>query len=93
MRIYLDVCCINRPFDDIGQDRIRIESEAVLTILTHSYNKEWVLLNSKIIDFEIAMIPDDDRRQKVRILSSMLHPYIFVDDDIERRAKEKQIFY
>ena len=33
MRIYLDNCCYNRPFDDQTQDRIHIESEAVLAIL------------------------------------------------------------
>ncbi len=29
MRIYMDIFCFNRPFDDQTQDRIRIESEAV----------------------------------------------------------------
>jgi hypothetical protein len=32
-RIYLDVCCLNRPFDDQCQERIRLESEAILLIL------------------------------------------------------------
>jgi hypothetical protein len=27
-RIYSDVCCLNRPFDDSSQDRIRLEAEA-----------------------------------------------------------------
>jgi hypothetical protein len=31
--IYLDVCCLNRPFDDQTQERIRLEAEAVLHIL------------------------------------------------------------
>ena len=31
--IYLDVCCLNRPFDDQSQPRIHLESEAILTIL------------------------------------------------------------
>ena len=33
MRVYLDVCCLKRPFDDQGQPRMRIESEAVLALL------------------------------------------------------------
>ena len=33
MRIYLDVCCQNRPYDDQSQDRVRVESEAVRRIL------------------------------------------------------------
>ena len=33
MAIYLDTCCLNRPFDDQTQDRIRLEAEAVILIL------------------------------------------------------------
>ena len=32
MKIYLDNCCFNRPFDDQSQLRIRLESEAKLKI-------------------------------------------------------------
>jgi hypothetical protein len=27
MKIYLDACCLNRPFDDQSRYRIRLESE------------------------------------------------------------------
>jgi hypothetical protein len=33
MLIYLDICCLKRPFDDQSQPRIRIETEAVLSLL------------------------------------------------------------
>jgi hypothetical protein len=33
MRIYLDICCLKRPFDDQSQPRVHLESEAVLAIL------------------------------------------------------------
>ena len=33
MRIYLDVCCLKRPFDDQSQPRIHLESEALLALL------------------------------------------------------------
>ena len=33
MRVYLDVCCLKHPFDDQGQPRMRVESEAVLALL------------------------------------------------------------
>ena len=88
MKIYLDVCCLNRPFDDHAQDRVRLESEAVLSILNHSKAKGWRLLNSEVINIEISKIPDNDKRQKVTILSTMLQSNIVVDEDIERRAIE-----
>jgi predicted nucleic acid-binding protein len=34
MLIYLDMCCLKRPFDDQSQPRIRLESEAVLGLLS-----------------------------------------------------------
>ncbi|GAK55959.1 hypothetical protein U27_02920 [Candidatus Vecturithrix granuli] len=32
MRIYLDNCCFNRPFDDQNQIKIKLETEAKLYI-------------------------------------------------------------
>ena len=31
MRIYMDVCCLGRPFDDLTQGRVYLEAEAVLS--------------------------------------------------------------
>jgi hypothetical protein len=40
MRIYLDTCSINQPFDDQTQTCIRLESEAVLIILERIKNMD-----------------------------------------------------
>jgi predicted nucleic acid-binding protein len=90
MKIYLDVCCLNRPFDDHQQDRVRLESEAVLTILTRCQAKTYTLLNSEVIDVGISKIPDNDRQEKVRLLSSISQNYLVVNEKIERRASEIQ---
>ena len=37
MRIYLDNCCYNRPFDEQTQLRIRLETEAKLPIHWNTY--------------------------------------------------------
>lgn len=88
MKIYLDVCCINRPFDDYAQDRVRLEAEAVLTIIGYTQSKNWVLIGSEVINLEISKIPDDDRRCKVIILIGSKHTSVTVNDSIENRAKE-----
>lgn len=88
MRIYLDVCCLNRPFDDPGQDRVRLEAEAVLTILARSHKERWTLLRSEVVDFEVAEIPDDNRRQRVSLLSSASRSSVRVTETITRRAEE-----
>jgi predicted nucleic acid-binding protein len=33
MWVYLDMCCLKRPFDDQSNPRIRVEAEAVLALL------------------------------------------------------------
>ena len=88
MRIYLDVCCLNRPFDDNAQDRIRLEAEAVLTVLKRYQGRSRSLLGSEVIDFEISQISDDEKRQKVMLLSAVLQPCFIVDVNAEKRAIE-----
>ena len=66
----MDVCCLNRPFDDQSQDRIRIESEAVLAILNRCLY-DWELVGSEAIDYEISKIPDDERKTGVKVLAAI----------------------
>ena len=35
IRLYLDLCCFNRPFDDQSQTRVRLETEAKLALQEH----------------------------------------------------------
>lgn len=86
MKIYLDVCCLNRPFDDQTQDRIHLESEAVLRILDRCQIGKWHLIGSEVIDFEISKIPDEERRQKINSLASLTKFGVTVDKGVEGRA-------
>lgn len=88
MRIYLDACCLNRPFDNRDKDRVSLESEAILSILNHSQAKDWFLLNSEVVDIEISKIPDSDKRQKVSILATIAQKKIIVDESMKKRAIE-----
>ena len=87
-RIYLDVCCFNRPFDDQTQDRIHIESEAVLLILKHIQKEDYILVGSEIIDLEIKMIPDSDKREKVKMISTAVSEKIIPSIEEFNRAFE-----
>ena len=51
-RIYLDVCCLNRPFDDQRQARVRLEAEAVLLILGRCEAGTWQWLSSAVVEEE-----------------------------------------
>lgn len=52
-RIYLDVCCLNRPFDDQTQPRIALENQAILTILSRCQSGQWHLITSTALDVEL----------------------------------------
>jgi len=64
-RVYLDVCCLNRPFDDQSQPRIRMESEAVVLILQAADAGELELVSSDAIDLELLRHPSAEIREGI----------------------------
>ena len=92
MKIYLDVCCLNRPFDDQTQDRIRLETEAIYTILKKIEVGEFELLNSDIIFYEVEKILDITRKHRINCILSLAYQYINLDDEIKNRAHNIQDF-
>ena len=88
MKIYLDVCCLNRPFDDQSQDRVHLEAEAILSVLNHSKTAGWAVIGSEAIDYEISRMPDKDKRLLVQILSSAHDVFVRIDAGVEKRAIE-----
>lgn len=66
MRLYLDVCSLNRPYDDQTIDRNRLESEAVMIIVGRVSREKHSLVSSEIIDRELAACPDQDKADLVR---------------------------
>ena len=90
MKIYMDVCCLNRPFDDLSQLRVFFENEAVLSIISYCDSGEWVLCSSSIIDYEVAQISDSEKHEKVIMLYSSASEHIEVTQDLTERAKQFQ---
>jgi predicted nucleic acid-binding protein len=66
MKIYLDNCAINRPFDDQSQERIRLETEAVLLILTRLTRRDWTWLGSQALEIEIKRTPDAEQQARLQ---------------------------
>jgi len=86
-RIYLDPCCLNRPFDDQSQDRIRLESEAVLLILLRvQQHEDWTWVSSETVQYEVDQTPDSERRRRVQALVSFADVLVHVSDEVVRRA-------
>ncbi len=63
MRIYLDNCVINRPFDDQTQKRIRKETKAIRVIRERISSGEIDFVWSYMNEFEISQNPFEDIRK------------------------------
>ena len=88
IRVYLDACCLNRPFDDQTQARIRLEAEAVLMILAQFEAGDWEWISSDMLDWEIGKTPDPERLRRVRSLVAHAHHFVPVGDSEIERASE-----
>ncbi|MHA1521882.1 MAG: PIN domain-containing protein [Promethearchaeota archaeon] len=77
---------MNRPFDDQTNDKIRLESEAILSIFAQIETKSWNLLGSDIIDLEIGKIPDQEKKEKVLSLLQSETIHIELNEKIISRA-------
>ena len=65
MRVYLDNCAFNRPFDDQLQIRIRLESDAKLYLQAKIKQHQIDLIWSYILDFENEQNPFEERQRAI----------------------------
>ncbi len=68
-RVYLDKCCLDRPFDDQSQARIRLEAEAVATGVRYCTEGQWQWIGGDILFYEISKAPDLVRRERLLALT------------------------
>ncbi|MDR2049766.1 MAG: PIN domain-containing protein [Treponema sp.] len=66
MKLYLDTCCYNRPYDDQTQERIHLEGEAVLAIINKQEQNNNEIIGSPVLDFEIGQIENIEKQEKVK---------------------------
>lgn len=92
MRAYIDTCCLQRPLDDQTQPRIRVETEAVLAILSAAQAGDFQLLGSDALEYEIGRIPDEQRRYEAMAMLALASERLIVSDDVQQLAEtlEKQ---
>ena len=92
MKIYMDVCCLCRPFDDQMIGRIRLEVTAMQEIIRRCAMQEFSLVTSEVIDEELSKIPDIRKRLRVGKILSVAKESILIDEEIISRMHELIIF-
>ncbi len=81
MKLYLDNCCFNRPFDDQSQIRIRLETEAKLKIQEEIITGRFKLVWSYILDYENERNPFQERKLRIKRWKG------YAIEDVEENSK------
>lgn len=88
MRVYLDTCCYNRPFDKSQEKSVHNESNAIIAIFYMAAKNYITILGSDILRQEIGAVKDSEKKIKLSDLyTSFLREEIHYRDNIEIRAK------
>lgn len=88
MTVYLDTCSLQRPLDDKSQLRIRLEAEAVLSVIDLVEAGTLDLLSSDALTYENGRNPHPTRKQFSREVVAEAAWHIAFSDQVERRAQE-----
>ena len=86
MKVYLDNCVLNRPFDDQTRERIYLETQAFLILLKYIENRDIELINSIINTYEADSISYFDRKNKISNYLNLSQRNINLDNKIKLRA-------
>jgi predicted nucleic acid-binding protein len=89
MKLYLDNCCYNRPYDDQTQERVHLEGEAVLAIINKYGRNDYEIIGSSVLDIEIEQIENMEKQEKVKnFYEQTISRKIGYNIDILKRVKE-----
>jgi predicted nucleic acid-binding protein len=88
----MDVCCLNRPFDQQSQQRIRLETEAILEILQWCQSGKCILVSSTALESEISQNPNVSKAEQVKQSLSIAQEHISLSSTIIERGKQLTAF-
>lgn len=92
MRLYLDNCCYNRPYDTQSQVRIKLETEAKLHVQDLIRNKRVELATSYALLYENSKNPYSSRREAIKsFINNYSTVYASPDQHDPIALKAKQI--
>ena len=84
--VYLDNCALQRPLDDRVQFRVRVEAEAIESIVREIERGAVSLLSSDVLVAESTAAPDPARRDFAAETLALARDAIPLSDAVETRA-------
>lgn len=91
MRIYLDNCCYNRPYDDQTQITIQLESQAKLMVQNWIRSGRFDLVTSDMLHYEVHNSPYIVQERAIADFIenySAIHVGYAVQTQVETKASE-----
>ena len=88
MKVYLDNCCFNRPYDDQSSLIIQLETEAKLHVQELIRQGKISLLWSFFLDYENGENPFEEVRLRIAEWKSLAVADCVLSDVISSKAKE-----
>jgi len=86
MKLYLDMCCLKRPFDDPSDARVQMETTAVAAVLVLCLRGEHTMLTSDALRFENSRNPNPTRRDFAARALAIAGIDVGHDPALEQRA-------
>jgi len=86
--VYLDVCCLNRPFDDWTQERVRLEGDSILSIIERVRTGEWQLISSEAIAVELEKMRNLEKKASILNLLELATLRQEIDDAVDSRSQQ-----
>ena len=87
MRIYINTSALNRPFDDLSSEHVRLEAEALVAILAAVEDGAIEWIGSEYLDFEVDQDPDRERVGRVRSLLGLVGTRVRTSVALADRAR------
>ena len=86
LRIYLDVCVYNRPFDSQSDERVALETSIFIYLLEGIEKGNYQLITSESLEFENEKNPDLQRKARVSTYFKLSEEYVRYEDTDSKRV-------
>ena len=88
LRVYLDNCCFNRPYDDQRSLKVKLETQSKLTVQQMVLDGKMELIWSFILEFENDQNPFIERKKQIGTWQSIAVVDCELADDILSKSHE-----
>ena len=93
MKIYLDNCCFNRPYDEQVYETTRLEAEAKLFVQEKIHNGTIGLVWSFMLDFENNANPYDNQKESIAEWKQISCENVAAEIAVLERARDVAAIY